>query len=99
MITSHLRLSSRSYYSTFLSNHHEVSVHPYLLPSLVPTFDAFSRLETCNYSGYKIYPGHGIRSVKTDGKVSSDLVLPSTARTHLSLLGSHLLEFEMSTLG
>ena len=28
------------------------------------------RFEICNYSGYKIYPGHGRRVVRTDGKVS-----------------------------
>ncbi|CAJ0575983.1 unnamed protein product, partial [Mesorhabditis spiculigera] len=27
------------------------------------------KVETCCYSGYKIYPGHGKRSVKVDGKV------------------------------
>lgn len=27
------------------------------------------KLEICNYSGYKIYPGHGKRIVKADGKV------------------------------
>merc|ERR1711972_53076 len=27
------------------------------------------KLEICNYSGYKIYPGHGKRVVKIDGKV------------------------------
>ena len=27
------------------------------------------KLEVCNYSGYKIYPGHGKRVVKVDGKV------------------------------
>lgn len=30
------------------------------------------RLEICNYSGYKIYPGHGKRAVRTDGKVSDE---------------------------
>lgn len=27
------------------------------------------RLELCSFSGYKIYPGHGKRMVKADGKV------------------------------
>uniref|UniRef100_A0A7E4VTX6 Large ribosomal subunit protein eL24 n=1 Tax=Panagrellus redivivus TaxID=6233 RepID=A0A7E4VTX6_PANRE len=27
------------------------------------------KVETCVYSGYKIYPGHGKRVVRTDGKV------------------------------
>ncbi|XP_053200906.1 60S ribosomal protein L24-like [Panonychus citri] len=27
------------------------------------------KLELCSYSGYKIYPGHGKKMVKTDGKV------------------------------
>merc|ERR1711939_1169822 len=27
------------------------------------------KLEICNYSGYKIYPGHGKRVCKIDGKV------------------------------
>ncbi|KAJ1358474.1 hypothetical protein KIN20_016904 [Parelaphostrongylus tenuis] len=27
------------------------------------------KLETCVYSGYKIYPGHGKRVVRPDGKV------------------------------
>ncbi|EJW81248.1 ribosomal protein L35 [Wuchereria bancrofti] len=27
------------------------------------------KLETCVYSGYKIYPGHGKRMVRADGKV------------------------------
>uniref|UniRef100_A0A1I7VD31 Large ribosomal subunit protein eL24 n=1 Tax=Loa loa TaxID=7209 RepID=A0A1I7VD31_LOALO len=27
------------------------------------------KLETCAYSGYKIYPGHGKRMVRADGKV------------------------------
>ncbi|EDO32549.1 predicted protein [Nematostella vectensis] len=27
------------------------------------------KLELCNYSGYKIYPGHGKRYVRQDGKV------------------------------
>ncbi|XP_031569042.1 60S ribosomal protein L24-like [Actinia tenebrosa] len=27
------------------------------------------KLELCNYSGYKIYPGHGKRYVRLDGKV------------------------------
>ncbi|KAI1286709.1 60S ribosomal protein L24 [Halotydeus destructor] len=27
------------------------------------------KIELCSYSGYKIYPGHGIRAVKADGKV------------------------------
>ena len=27
------------------------------------------KFEICNYSGYKIYPGHGKRVVKIDGKV------------------------------
>ncbi|CAF1005218.1 unnamed protein product [Adineta steineri] len=30
---------------------------------------AVMKLEICNYSGYKIYPGHGKRAVKTDGKI------------------------------
>ena len=29
----------------------------------------FLRLELCNYSGYKIYPGHGKRYCRLDGKV------------------------------
>lgn len=32
------------------------------------------KLETCVYSGYKIYPGHGKRMVRADGKVSSVFV-------------------------
>merc|ERR1712141_228690 len=27
------------------------------------------KIELCSYSGYKIYPGHGKRMVKTDGRV------------------------------
>merc|ERR1712168_546932 len=27
------------------------------------------KLELCNYSGYKIYPGHGKRMIRTDGKL------------------------------
>ncbi|KAK3747769.1 hypothetical protein QZH41_008802 [Actinostola sp. cb2023] len=29
----------------------------------------FSRLELCSYSGFKIYPGHGKRYIRIDGKV------------------------------
>src|SRR5699024_7344571 len=38
-----------------------------------PFFLAFRsikmKIELCSYSGYKIYPGHGKRLVKADGKV------------------------------
>merc|ERR1712100_333618 len=27
------------------------------------------KLELCNFSGYKIYPGHGKRMIRTDGKL------------------------------
>ncbi|KAJ8315634.1 hypothetical protein KUTeg_007784 [Tegillarca granosa] len=27
------------------------------------------KIELCSYSGYKIYPGHGKRMIKTDGRV------------------------------
>ncbi|KFM56591.1 60S ribosomal protein L24, partial [Stegodyphus mimosarum] len=27
------------------------------------------KIELCSFSGYKIYPGHGKRMIKTDGKV------------------------------
>ncbi|KFO36606.1 Zinc finger and BTB domain-containing protein 11 [Fukomys damarensis] len=39
----------------------------YLLPSWVFTFHY--RVELCSFSGYKIYPGHGRRYARTDGKV------------------------------
>lgn len=29
------------------------------------------RVELCSFSGYKIYPGHGRRYARTDGKVSA----------------------------
>ena len=35
----------------------------------------YSRLEVCNYSGYKIYPGHGKRFIRLDGKVSPVFIL------------------------
>lgn len=28
-------------------------------------------MELCSFSGYKIYPGHGRRYARTDGKVSA----------------------------
>ena len=28
------------------------------------------RIELCAFSGFKIYPGHGRKMVRTDGKVS-----------------------------
>lgn len=58
----------RSYLKS-LSSHHEV--RPKSSFSLLQIHPFCFRLEICNYSGYKIYPGHGIRSVKTDGKVCS----------------------------
>merc|ERR1712121_81261 len=35
----------------------------------LPTSAAKMRIELCSYSGYKIYPGHGKRMVRTDGRV------------------------------
>ncbi|KII73227.1 60S ribosomal protein L24 [Thelohanellus kitauei] len=29
----------------------------------------YVRTELCNFSGYKIYPGHGVRYVRADGKL------------------------------
>lgn len=34
-------------------------------------FRICSRTELCAFSGYKIYPGHGKRLVKADGKVGN----------------------------
>ena len=31
------------------------------------------KVELCSFSGYKIYPGHGRRYARTDGKVKSRL--------------------------
>ncbi|CAJ0914049.1 unnamed protein product, partial [Mesorhabditis belari] len=41
------------------------------------------KVETCCYSGYKIYPGHGKRAVKVDGKVQIFLNAKSAKGTAL----------------
>ena len=40
------------------------------------------KIELCSYSGYKIYPGHGKRMVKSDGKVFL-FMNSKTERSHL----------------
>merc|ERR1712215_50664 len=35
----------------------------------IPTTRLKMKLELCNFSGYKIYPGHGKRMIRTDGKL------------------------------
>ncbi|KAK3097347.1 hypothetical protein FSP39_008851 [Pinctada imbricata] len=46
---------------------------PFLLPRILIHMYAVDTwadtIELCSYSGYKIYPGHGKRMVKTDGRV------------------------------
>merc|ERR1712183_695029 len=38
-------------------------------PNTCPLVDLIMKLELCNFSGYKIYPGHGKRMIRTDGKL------------------------------
>ncbi|CAF1132165.1 unnamed protein product [Adineta steineri] len=41
----------------------------FILDLVKKVYRVTMKLEICNYSGYKIYPGHGKRAVKTDGKI------------------------------
>ncbi|XP_047129063.1 large ribosomal subunit protein eL24 isoform X1 [Hydra vulgaris] len=41
------------------------------------------KLELCNFSGYKIYPGHGKRYVRSDGKLFNFLSKKSERSFHM----------------
>lgn len=52
--------------------HHWIVTHVYLIRycRVHKSFSLCFRIELCAFSGYKIYPGHGSRFIKVDGKVS-----------------------------
>lgn len=66
-----------------LSSHHEVR-HKTIRFFFYNNQSLF-RLELCNYSGLKIYPGHGKRVVKVDGKVRLIDFLLEKIEEHLLL--------------
>jgi large subunit ribosomal protein L24e len=60
-----------SLHITFNLCSHEVifeSILPLHLPSFPLSNNSLSRTELCNFSGYKIYPGHGKLTVRSDNK-------------------------------
>lgn len=62
-----LSKQSRIYLS--VNENKNVTFHQYISLSISYAFYFSSRIELCSYSGYKIYPGHGKKMVKADGRV------------------------------